>query len=91
MAFNARLVMTPSNALEVYDYGWCYASKTAALIAALGWDPNCEDEPPGWHKRATGPRRAPQRLPEAALRCVHGRYPGQDCDYYGCVPGVPAR
>lgn len=56
MIFNDRLVLTPDWAEgAVYDYGWCYP-KGAAHVAALGWDPATEAEPPGYIK-AVGFRR----------------------------------
>ena len=44
-----------------YDHGWCY-DKGVALIAAVVWDPDTQDEPAGFKKRATpGRRKAPHR------------------------------
>ena len=85
MAYNARIVLTPLDCPEIYTHGWCYHKLEVAALAAWGWDPRVEDEPPGWHKRAGWPRLAPQREPEAPVRCDHGVYPGATCDYIGCT------
>jgi hypothetical protein len=59
MAFNDRLIMTPINATAGYDHGWCYPRGTAALLAALAWDPQTAGEPTGYRKRATTWLRQP--------------------------------
>lgn len=83
---NARVMMTPIENVEVYDYGWCYPSVPIAVIAVAAWDPETEDEPPGWHKRSTREtRQAPQRDPAALVRCAHGVYPEGSCADVGCV------
>lgn len=58
-------------------WGWCYRGELALMAALAVWDPNTQDEPLGWHKRAGEPRRAPQRdeFPEYNWpRCIHGSY-----------------
>src|SRR3546814_17283275 len=79
MFYNHRLVC-------VYDddpagcaaYGWCYRSLAALIAAAAVYEPDTQDEPLGWHKRAGADvRRAPDRdqdpTPHRA-RCDPGRY-----------------
>jgi hypothetical protein len=68
-----------------YRHGWCYRGLEAAAAAVAAWDPLTQDEPPGWHKRATpGLRCAPDRDPGHDLnrgRCVHGVYRGERCEH----------
>ena len=67
MIYNWRIVTTPKNFPKVYDRGWCYAGrdKTPAVLAALAWDPDTEEEPMGWIKQAAPPtgRRRPDGDP----------------------------
>lgn len=85
MIYNDRLVLSPVDCPDVYDYGWCYPKSIAAILAAQIWDLNTDDEPPGFLKRATSNKRqAPQRNPDAVYRCVHGNWPGT-CTNVGCI------
>lgn len=86
MLSNHRLVMTPVNSLDFWDYGWCYSGPALAVISLGAWNPQVDDEPAGWHKRAGySIRRAPGRSPDAKVRCWHGHWPelGQ-CEYVYC-------
>lgn len=79
MLVNHRLVC-------VYDddssgcaaYGWCYRSLAALVASAAVFEPDTQDEPLGWHKRAGDDvRRAPNRDQDPDHnrdRCVHGSY-----------------
>jgi hypothetical protein len=79
MFFNHRLVC-------VYDddpsgcaaYGWCYRGMAALIASAAVFEPDAQDEPVGWHKRAGADvRRAPHRDQDPDHnrdRCVHGSY-----------------
>lgn len=90
MTFNWRLIGVPVEYAESNpEYGWCFASPAALMLAANAWDPETQDEPLGWHKRAGIPRRAPRRdeLKEYNQpRCVHGSYLHETCavDPYHC-------
>lgn len=53
MIYNYRLVMTPKSAPGGYDFGWCYANMTDALLALFRWDPERDAEPSDYVKRAT--------------------------------------
>lgn len=62
MIYNWRIVTTPKTNEKGYDRGWCYSGRNAqpALLAAMAWDPDAEEEPQGWVKQAapaTGRRR----------------------------------
>lgn len=62
MLFNWRIVTTPKGQKDTYDRGWCYQGRdsVSALLAAMAWDPEVEEEPQGWIKQAapaTGRRR----------------------------------
>lgn len=66
MIYNHRLVLSPEDAPEVYDYGWCYpqsdeysSSLPPALGAAIMWDPQTEGEPHGYIKAIGTKRREP--------------------------------
>ncbi|MFF8406930.1 hypothetical protein ACF06P_35545 [Streptomyces sp. NPDC015684] len=79
MLFNHRLVCVPDG--ERYgaaEYGWCYRSLAALIASAAVFEPDTQDEPLGWHKRAGGGlRRAPNRCQDPEHnrpRCVHGSY-----------------
>ncbi len=53
-------------------YGWCYRSLAALIASATVFEPDTQDEPVGWHKRAGADiRRAPNHN---RPRCVHGSY-----------------
>lgn len=70
MIFNDRLVLTPENAPDGYDYGWCYPKGPAALLAALAWDPGSEDEPIGYIKAIH--HGTPRRAGERAVGATNG-------------------
>lgn len=75
MGFNWRLVGLEKNGC--YSFGWCYRNRRAILAAVAVWDPDVQDEPLGWRKRAGGMRRAPRREEDPQYnraRCVHGTY-----------------
>lgn len=89
--YNIRLIAVPHgpDRMTSYDHGWCYPRDPAAVEAAYAtWDPETQDEPTGWHKRATRPaRRAPSRERDPAHnrpRCVHGCYHDQGCRTINC-------
>ncbi|WP_158920600.1 hypothetical protein [Streptomyces sp. NBRC 109706] len=95
--YNIRLIATPhgSEGLTSYDHGWCYPRDPAAVEAAYtAWDPNTQDEPDGWHKRATHPaRRAPHRESDPEYnrpRCAHGCYSDQGCRTINCPDSPPS-
>jgi hypothetical protein len=75
---NWRLIGALSQIEESHPvYGWCFNGQLALMAAVALWDPETEDEPLGWHKRAGSPRRARQRhlAPEHNRpRCIHGSY-----------------
>lgn len=79
MIFNQRLigVLDDGNTFGA-TWGWCYGSREAVREAVQGWDPQTQDEPMGWHKRASGPvRMAPRREEDVEYnraRCAHGSY-----------------
>ncbi len=72
MIYNCRIVTTRKDRDE-YDRGWCYAGRDPlpAVLAALAWDPDTEDEPQGWIKQALPPtgRRRPDG--DASLEYVY--------------------
>lgn len=78
MAFNWRLIGVPEEREESNpEYGWCFPGLTELKLACFAWDPETQDEPLGWHKRAGSPRRARHRHQDLAYnrpRCVHGSY-----------------
>lgn len=80
MLFNHRLVCVPDDGPVpgLAAYGWCYSSMAALVASAAVFDPDTQDEPLGWHKRAgTDVRRAPNRDQDPEHnrdRCVHGSY-----------------
>lgn len=82
MLFNVRLIAAPEGPEGDlgYDYGWCYPLDADIRAAVAGFDPETQDEPKGWHKRAAEPRRAPQRHKDPQYnrpRCLHGEYLGE--------------
>lgn len=82
--YNLRLITVPHGERHGWDYGWCYPRDQAAVRAALeDYDPDTQDEPPGWHKRpGAAVRQAPRReeRPEYnRRRCCHGAYLGEEC------------
>lgn len=90
MLFNWRVVMMRADEECIgYWYAWCYARVSTAVLAVIGWEPEIEDEPAGWHKRACSERRAPKRYLRAPIRvrCIHGAYGPADCGYVGCEGG----
>lgn len=60
------------------SYGWCYRGMAALVASAAVFEPETQDEPTGWHKRAGADiRRAPRRETDPdhnRPRCVHGSY-----------------
>lgn len=87
--YNIRLLaMRTSPGASASDYGymwaWCYERDNgpeAVLEALAAWNPDTQDEPPGYKKRATSYRRAPHRDPDDPLnrdRCEHGGYMADD-------------
>lgn len=84
--YNLRLLAVPHHGFG-YDHGWCYRRNPQALEDAVAaWDPDTQDEPDGWHKRATHPpRRAPHHDPARHVpRCVHGTYAADTCRALNC-------
>ncbi|MEW2250414.1 hypothetical protein AB0907_24105 [Streptomyces sp. NPDC006975] len=78
MLFNHRLICVPDDGDSNAAYGWCYRSLAALITSAAVFEPDTQDEPLGWHKRAGGDiRRAPHRDQDPdhnRARCVHGSY-----------------
>lgn len=94
--YNIRLIAVPHDDLLGYDHGWCYPRNPEAVTAAVAaWDSGTQDEPAGWHKRATAPvRRAPRRHEQPhhnRPRCAHGSYLDNGCRTIGCPEASPAR
>lgn len=88
MGFNWRLVGLEESGC--YSFGWCYQDRLAALVAVAVWEPEFQDEPLGWHKRAGGVRRAPHREGNPMHnrpRCAHGTY--LDAPHCGRVQVCP--
>jgi hypothetical protein len=86
MIFNDRLVLSAPDDVFGYSHGWCFDKGGAAILAALAWDLDTEDEPAGFKKRATpGLRFAPHRVPDSGHRCVHGQW--YDCGTVDCPGG----
>ncbi|WP_199570584.1 hypothetical protein [Streptomyces murinus] len=89
--FNIRLIAVPygEDGFGAYDHGWCYP-RDPELVAGhvAAWDPETQDEPDGWHKRATWPaRQAPRREEEPERnrpRCAHGCYLADGCRTVNC-------
>jgi hypothetical protein len=93
MLFNHRLVCVPDDGLGCAAYGWCYRSLAALITAAAVFEPDTQDEPLGWHKRAGADiRRAPNRDQDPdhnRPRCVHGSYLGADfCEHADVCPEI---
>lgn len=82
MGRNHRLIGIDED--QTPTYGWCFRSYTLAFAALTAWDPDTQDEPLFWHKRAGEPRQAPQRDHNPDYnrpRCIHGSYlHDQKCD-----------
>lgn len=83
MAFtNWRLIGCPEEYEESHPvYGWCFNGAPSLLLACFAWNPEVQDEPLGWHKRAGEPRRAPDRSWDLVYnrpRCIHGGYLDSD-------------
>jgi hypothetical protein len=95
MSFNCRLVITPKDSPLTYEYGWCYSSAVGVRAAVQVWDPETQNEPLGWHKRALLPRVAPRAEEDPhhnRPRCAHGRYPADGpCGIDQFCGGVPVR
>lgn len=61
MIFNNRITIGDVDDEMGYSHGWCYDKGIAAYAALAVWDPETQDEPPDYKKRATpGHRRAPR-------------------------------
>jgi hypothetical protein len=76
MLYNFRLHAVRDGSLGP-AHGWCYKTLPHAVAALGAWDPDTQDEPLFWHKRAGLPRRAPERDHDPDYnrpRCVHGSY-----------------
>lgn len=81
--YNIRLMVLPARHVPVTAatygsmYAWCYDRKgghEAVHEALRAWDPDTQDEPTGWKKRAAGARLAPSRDPHDPAntpRCEH--------------------
>lgn len=89
--YNIRLIAVPLDVNEAmgYDHGWCFPRDPDLVKAAVAaWNADTQDEPTGWHKRATHPvRRAPLRDQEPdynRARCVHGPYIADGCRTVNC-------
>lgn len=82
MLGNYRLVGIPKAPNGVEQdwnpaWGWCFRGELALMAAVNVWQPEVEDEPFGWHKRAGEVRQAPRRheaLEYNRPRCDHGSY-----------------
>jgi hypothetical protein len=67
-------------------YAWCYERSDGpepVREALRAWDPDTQDEPLGYKKRAAGARVAPSRDPRDPYnrpRCEHGAYMDVDLD-----------
>lgn len=75
MGWNQRIIGIDRYSQPVF--GWCFKSGHHAMAALVAWDPDTQDEPILWHKRAGEPRQAPYRdhnLEHNRPRCVHGSY-----------------
>lgn len=60
MIYNDRVVISDAPQYG-YDHAWCFDKGAPAIVAALVWDPDTQDEPLGYKKKATaGRRKAPQ-------------------------------
>jgi hypothetical protein len=89
MGSNIRVIAVLHDDPTGYEHGWCFPRDPRAVeLAAAEWDPATQDEPTGWHKRATWPvRRAPRRdeAPEYNRpRCTHGCYLHEGCRTINC-------
>lgn len=89
MGYNIRVIAVAHDDISGYDHGWCYPRDPRTVeAAATAWDPDTQDEPAGWHKRATHPvRRAPRRAEQPDYnrpRCQHGCYIADGCRTVGC-------
>lgn len=94
MLFNHRLVGVLDG--ETYGgaaYGWCYRNLAALITSAAVFNPDTQDEPIGWHKRAgAAVRRAPNRDQDPdhnRPRCVHGSYlDARRCEHADVCPEI---
>lgn len=76
MLYNFRLHVIREGSLGPM-HGWCFKTLPHAVAALAMWEPETQDEPTLWHKRAGEPRYAPRRGEEPEYnmpRCVHGSY-----------------
>jgi hypothetical protein len=60
-AYHDRLVMSPIRSPLTYPYGWDYPKGSAAVRAALRWNPQRKGEPEGYVRRIGNRRIAGQR------------------------------
>lgn len=61
MIYNMRIVVS-TDPQTGYDHGWCYPRGGIVFGALMAWDPETQDEPPNYVKRATpGRRTAPRK------------------------------
>lgn len=79
MLSNHRLVCVYDDDLSGCGaYGWCYRNMAALVASAAVFEPETQDEPIGWHKRAGADiRHAPRRDQDPEHnrdRCAHGSY-----------------
>jgi len=93
MIYNHRLIMVRPGSPEA-AHGWCFKTSTHAIAAIAMWEPDTQDEPLLWHKRAGDLRRAPHRDQEPDYnrpRCTHGTYlHEQQCDIDPFCPAMEA-
>lgn len=84
--FNTRLLVIPQGPITAAQFGyawaWCFPRDPAVVTEAVAaWEPDTQDEPLLWHKRATERRLAPHRDPADPYnrdRCEHGAYMDDD-------------
>ena len=88
--FNIRLIAVPQGMGDPgYEHAWCFPRDPEAVeTAAADWNPETQDEPTGWHKRATHPPRlAPHRDQEPGYnrpRCLLGCSLADGCRTINC-------
>jgi hypothetical protein len=85
MLYTHRLhVIRKGPGITVATYAWCFKKLPLAVAAVGVWDPETQNEPLWWHKRAGETRYAPRQHEQAEYnlpRCIHGSYLHQpSCD-----------
>jgi hypothetical protein len=77
MGLNHRLIGIDQRNMPTY--GWCFKTYHHAYAALLLWEPDTQDEPLFWHKRAGEPRRAPRTSPSSGTSAPVSRagHPGR--------------